>query len=172
MDIAHTLLVALHLLGMAAILGGWFATRTSPRVHPAMLWGARAQIVTGLVLVGLAEAGIGTDGELVNHPKIGVKLVVALAVAHLTPPLLDLLEHEHAAVPSTVLAVGANRALKVAVQIHLVARTAHIPVPVRYYASSPKSLRRTTDARTRRCSTNSCVKQSSICPHSMLSLKC
>ncbi len=68
---------------MAAILGGWFATRTSPRVHPAMLWGARAQIVTGLILVGLAEAGIGTDGEPVNHPKIGVKLVVALAVAAL-----------------------------------------------------------------------------------------
>ncbi|GAA1899536.1 hypothetical protein [Lapillicoccus jejuensis] len=83
MSIVQGLVVVLHLLGMAAILGGWFATRTSPRVHPAMLWGARSQIVTGLILVGLAEAGIGTDGEPVNHPKIGVKLVVALAVAAL-----------------------------------------------------------------------------------------
>lgn len=44
---------------------------------PALVWGARAQLVTGLILVGLAEMD---DGD-VNHAKIGVKLVVAIAVA-------------------------------------------------------------------------------------------
>ena len=39
--------------------------------------GARAQLVTGLVLVGLAETG---DEEL-NNTKVGVKLLVAVAVA-------------------------------------------------------------------------------------------
>lgn len=39
-----------------------------------MLWGARAQIIAGLALVGLAEAAL--DNEL-NHIKIGVELIVA-----------------------------------------------------------------------------------------------
>jgi hypothetical protein len=44
-----------------------------------MLWGARAQIVTGLILVGLAYAN---DFEP-DNAKIGAKLVVALAIAGL-----------------------------------------------------------------------------------------
>ena len=76
MEIVERVLVLLHLLGMAAIIGSAvFVVRD--RVTPALLWGARAQVVTGLVLVGLAEAG----DDPVNHAKIGVKLVVALAVA-------------------------------------------------------------------------------------------
>ena len=79
MSVVLHLVLVLHLLGMAAILGGWFATRTSPRVHPAVLWGARAQLVTGLVLVGLVEAA-NDAADPPNHPKIGVKLLVALGV--------------------------------------------------------------------------------------------
>jgi len=79
MSVLQHLVLVLHLLGMAAILGGWFATRTSPRVHPAVLWGARAQLVTGLILVGLVEA-INDPADPPNHPKIGVKLLVALGV--------------------------------------------------------------------------------------------
>lgn len=76
MDLVEHLLVLLHLLGMAAVVGSAvFVARE--RSTPALLWGARAQIVTGLLLVGIAEAG--TDP--VNHAKIGVKLVVAIAVA-------------------------------------------------------------------------------------------
>lgn len=76
MEIVEHLLVLVHLLGMAAIVGSAvFVARGT--VTPALVWGARAQLVTGLVLVGLAEMD---DGD-VNHAKIGVKLVVAIAVA-------------------------------------------------------------------------------------------
>lgn len=77
MDVVKDLLVFLHLVGMAAIVGGWLVVRNEPRIVAPIVWGARAQIVTGLLLVGVAEA----LDDPVNNPKVGVKLVVALAVA-------------------------------------------------------------------------------------------
>jgi hypothetical protein len=75
MDFLHDLFLVLHLLGVAAIVGSAvFVARGE--VTPALLWGARAQIITGLILVGIDEAGTNP----VDHAKIGVKLVVALAV--------------------------------------------------------------------------------------------
>jgi hypothetical protein len=44
----------------------------------AMVWGARAQIVTGIVLVGLHEMS-NDPADALNRTKIGVKLLVALA---------------------------------------------------------------------------------------------
>ncbi len=79
MDLLHKILLALHLLGMAAVVGGWIAIRAGRTVTPVVLWGARAQIVTGLLLVGLAESS-STDDFTVNNAKIGVKLVLALVV--------------------------------------------------------------------------------------------
>jgi uncharacterized membrane protein len=76
MDVVKDLLVFLHLVGMAAIVGGWLVVRNEPRIVAPIVWGARAQIVTGLLLVGIAEA----LDDPVNNPKVGVKLVVALAV--------------------------------------------------------------------------------------------
>jgi len=76
MEFVEHLFVLAHLLGMAAIIGSAvFVARG--RSTPALVWGARAQLVTGLVLVGLAEMG----DESVDHAKVGVKLVVAIAVA-------------------------------------------------------------------------------------------
>ena len=80
MDLVYNLVVVLHLLGMAALVGGWFAFARGVASTEVMVWGARAQVVTGLVLVGLAEAVDSLDKH-VNNPKIGVKLVVALAAA-------------------------------------------------------------------------------------------
>lgn len=78
MDVLINVFVVLHLLGMAAIVGGWLAHRLGAAgAMTPLVWGARAQVVTGLLLVGFNEMG---DKEL-NHAKIGVKLVVALAVA-------------------------------------------------------------------------------------------
>ncbi len=76
MDIVTYLFVAVHLLSMAAIVGGWFASFKAPSVSKVQLIGSIGSLVTGLLLVGLAEMG---DGSL-NHIKIGVKLVLALAV--------------------------------------------------------------------------------------------
>ena len=71
------LVVVFHFLGLAAIIGGWIARRYGADAWSPLVWGARLQIITGLLLVGLHEMG---DGEL-NHMKIGVKLLVAIAVA-------------------------------------------------------------------------------------------
>ena len=76
--VTHFVLV-LHLLGMAAIIGSWLVTRHELRVTPALLWGARAQLVTGIILVGLLQAS-ADPGDKPNNVKLGVKLVVALAV--------------------------------------------------------------------------------------------
>jgi hypothetical protein len=75
MEILEQLFVLAHLLGMAAVVGSAvFVARGV--ATPALVWGARAQLVTGLVLVGLNEAA---DDEL-NTTKVAVKLLVALAV--------------------------------------------------------------------------------------------
>jgi hypothetical protein len=81
MDVVYNIVVVLHLLGMAALVGGWaaFAARGLDTVD-LISNGARAQVVTGLVLVGMAE-GISSLDKALNQPKIGVKLVVAIAAA-------------------------------------------------------------------------------------------
>ncbi len=78
MTVLTSILVFLHVLGAAAIVGGWFATFKKPTILPIQLWGAIAQLVTGLALVGIAEA----DGSpsVAFHIKIGVKLLIAIVV--------------------------------------------------------------------------------------------
>lgn len=79
MDLVYNLLVVLHLLGMAAVVGGWIAVRSGRTVTAPIVWGARAQLVTGLALVGIASA-IKDDTHEVDNAKIAVKLVIALVV--------------------------------------------------------------------------------------------
>ncbi|MFD0774118.1 hypothetical protein ACFQZ2_09295 [Streptomonospora algeriensis] len=78
MDFIYSVLAFLHLLGMAGIIAGFMLQliaghRSGPKsiLHSSLL-----QLVTGLLLLGLAEMG----DDPVNHAKFGVKLVVALAV--------------------------------------------------------------------------------------------
>lgn len=78
MEIVYGIVVVLHLLGMAGVVGGWLATVRSPRVVPAMLHGSLTALVTGLLLVGLTYAQ--GDGEDVDNVKITFKLAVALAI--------------------------------------------------------------------------------------------
>jgi hypothetical protein len=80
MRVVIGVLVVLHLLGAAAIIGPWLAAPRSGRIRMAMVWGARAQVVTGILLVGLHEMSSDPADDLIR-PKIGVKLVIALAVA-------------------------------------------------------------------------------------------
>lgn len=81
MDIVTNLLVLVHLIGMAAIVGGWISLRVrgveSGRGLSVVVWGARFQILTGLALVGIHES----QKDPLNHAKIGVKLAIALACA-------------------------------------------------------------------------------------------
>lgn len=75
----YGVIVVLHLLGMAGIVGGWMAALREPRILPPMLYGAIVSLVTGLVLVGLSYPLF--DGDTINNVKITVKLVVALVIA-------------------------------------------------------------------------------------------
>ncbi|MEU9921112.1 hypothetical protein AB0H51_07355 [Streptomyces griseoluteus] len=73
--------VALHIIGIAALLGGFLTQmkamgRGTARFVPAMLHGAITMLVTGVVLVGLNEA----DGHHVNNIKIGVKLALLIVI--------------------------------------------------------------------------------------------
>jgi hypothetical protein len=80
MRVVIGVLVVLHLLGAAAIIGPWLAAPRAGRIRTSMVWGARAQVVTGILLVGLHEMSSDPADELIRA-KIGVKLVIALAVA-------------------------------------------------------------------------------------------
>ncbi|KPM50687.1 hypothetical protein CcI49_30935 [Frankia sp. CcI49] len=81
MGVVYDIVVVFHLVGMAMIVGGWLAQIRSPHpvITPGILHGALVQIVTGMILVGLASSG-AVDRD-VDNAKIAVKLVVAAAVA-------------------------------------------------------------------------------------------
>ena len=79
MTILYGVLVVVHLIGMAGVVGGWLSTVRHPRVLPAMVYGALTSLVTGLLLVGLAYPVFG--GETIDNARTTVKLLVALAVA-------------------------------------------------------------------------------------------
>lgn len=80
MDIIQNILVFLHILGAAIIVGIWFANLKSPTVMAGQFHAALLQLVTGLLLVGVAEMTATAD-DPVNHAKIAVKLVIAVVVA-------------------------------------------------------------------------------------------
>ena len=68
----------LHLIGFASLLGGFLLqlSAASKRIVPAMLHGVGTQLLTGFALVFVVAA----DGDTVNHAKVGVKLLVLLAI--------------------------------------------------------------------------------------------
>ncbi|SHG50363.1 hypothetical protein [Streptoalloteichus hindustanus] len=80
MEFVRNLLVFLHLLGMAALVAAFLLQRrTAPGgpLNKAWLHGSLLQLLTGIALVGVAEAA----HREVNHVKIGVKLVVLVVIA-------------------------------------------------------------------------------------------
>lgn len=78
MDVLRLVLLFVHLLGFAALLGGLLVqlSAAEKRVNGPMRDGAGTAFLAGLLLVGVLEAG---DGP-VDHVKIGVKFVVGLVV--------------------------------------------------------------------------------------------
>ena len=78
MEILRLVLLFLHTLGFAALIGGLLVQAREPQksVNAAMRDGAGTAFLTGLLLVGVLEAG---DGD-VNHAKIGVKFAVGLVI--------------------------------------------------------------------------------------------
>jgi hypothetical protein len=79
MDILTGVILVIHMIGWAIVLGGALTSMRQPRIAKGVTHGALTALVAGVLLVGLAEMG---DGEL-NHVKIAVKLVVALVITAL-----------------------------------------------------------------------------------------
>jgi len=81
MDVLIHLFVGLHIIGIAALLGGFLTQMKAmgagtARFVPAMLHGALTMLVTGVILVGLNQA----DDDPVNNIKIGVKLALLIVI--------------------------------------------------------------------------------------------
>lgn len=76
MDLLRQLLLFVHILGFAALLGGLFVqlSATERSVNSLMRDGVGTAFLAGLALVGVLEAG----DEPVNHAKVGVKLLIGL----------------------------------------------------------------------------------------------
>ncbi|MGQ4486675.1 hypothetical protein LRE75_18695 [Streptomyces sp. 372A] len=73
--------VALHIIGIAALLGGFLGQMKAmkagtARFVPGMLHGALTMLVTGIALVGLDQA----DDHPVNNVKIGIKLLFLVVI--------------------------------------------------------------------------------------------
>lgn len=82
MDLLYNFVLVLHFLGLAGLIGGCLVQFSAPgerSVLSAMMYGALTQVVTGPVLVGLAEGVESLDKDL-NMTKIAVKLGIALVV--------------------------------------------------------------------------------------------
>ncbi|WP_159806810.1 hypothetical protein [Cellulomonas citrea] len=82
MSIVFGVLVVLHLLGWAIVLGGTLVNMRSGLIAKGVLHGALTALLTGLILAVLAGATATADDPVI-WPKLIVKLVVALVVCAL-----------------------------------------------------------------------------------------
>ncbi|OXM20345.1 hypothetical protein SAMN02799641_00545 [Rhodococcus erythropolis] len=80
MSVLYNVFVVIHLLGMAALVGSYFTVLKAPSITEVMVWGARMQFVSGLIIVGLGEGAL--DKNYI-HAKIAVKLVLSLVIVAL-----------------------------------------------------------------------------------------
>ncbi|TFV85167.1 hypothetical protein E4V99_09180 [Microbacterium sp. dk485] len=110
MEILKNVVLALHIIGVAALLGGVLyqiaaMRQGKARVLPAMMHGAWTMLVTGVLLVGL-QYPLGNE---VNNVKISVKLVVLVAII-----VIALIHRKREAVATWVLpAIGGLTVLNV-----------------------------------------------------------
>ena len=82
MSVVYNVLLVLHFIGLAMLLGAFFVQMASPQktVTRWMFDGALTQLVTGLAMVGLLSAG-AMEGETANNTVVGIKTVVVIIVA-------------------------------------------------------------------------------------------
>ena len=76
MIIVYNIMVFLHIVGAAMIVGIWIGNMKKPTVHPRQFDGAALQLITGVVMMGLIPA-LDMDA---NYFKLGIKFAIALAV--------------------------------------------------------------------------------------------
>ncbi|UFU05647.1 hypothetical protein [Ruania halotolerans] len=81
MEIVYNIVLVLHLLGWALVLGGAVYGMRSVTLSKGVLHGILTALIAGILMVGIASAGVAGDEP--NNIKIGVKLVIALVVTAL-----------------------------------------------------------------------------------------
>ncbi|MFF5077219.1 hypothetical protein ACFY36_09215 [Actinoplanes sp. NPDC000266] len=79
MEALRLILLFIHLIGFALLLGGAVAQFVSGkfRINPAILWGSIIQLVSG---IGLAAPLRGGGDDEPSPVKLGVKLVIAILI--------------------------------------------------------------------------------------------
>ena len=82
MEILRNVLLVLHFVGLASLLGGVIAQVPAIRagagkINSAIFHGMLTQLVTGILLVGVIEMA---DLAEVNNSKVGVKLAVVIVI--------------------------------------------------------------------------------------------
>jgi len=102
MNIVVTILIILHLIGMAYLFGSFLVgikdtVKGQGRIVRGMLDGALLQLITGIALVGIYSAHLVPDEE-VNNAGVGIKFIIALAIY-----VLALVFRKRAVAPSWVL---------------------------------------------------------------------
>ncbi|WP_423184371.1 hypothetical protein [Arthrobacter sp. NyZ413] len=84
MSILFSVLLFLHIVGAAMIVGYWIATMKQPTVHPRQRDGAFVQLITGIAMMGVLPVLHNQDPAHFDEPdyvKLGIKFAIGLAVA-------------------------------------------------------------------------------------------
>ena len=85
-DLLRNLLIVLHLIGLASLLGGFITqikaiSQKTEKIVAAMVHGAWTMLVTGLLLVAVAEWRIALGAAIeIDHMKVGIKSIVLTAI--------------------------------------------------------------------------------------------
>ena len=112
METVELVLVFAHLLGMAAVVGGYFAgLKASPqRLTAGITHGTLLQFLTGVLLIGLAEM---MENGQVDHAKFGIKIAVTAVILLLAWPR----RKDVSIASNTYHAIGVLALLNVAVAV-------------------------------------------------------
>lgn len=77
MTLLVNILLILHLIGWAIVLGSAVVSMRTPTIPKGMFHGILTALVTGILMIGVMEMG----DMVLNHMKYGIKGVVALIIA-------------------------------------------------------------------------------------------
>jgi hypothetical protein len=86
LEISRGTLLVLHFIGLASLLGGFITqikaiSQKTAKIVAAMVHGAWTMLVTGLLLVAVAEWRIALGAAIeIDHMKVGIKSIVLTAI--------------------------------------------------------------------------------------------
>ncbi len=81
MTIATNILVFLHVLGAAMVVGIWIANFKKGNVVPGQFHAACLQLITGFALYFIQMSTMGDSSNTMFHMQVGIKMVLGIIVA-------------------------------------------------------------------------------------------